>query len=109
MGLSKEQRRTEQLWWTRDLIDDLINEKCPEFSQKHLTDDLIRQHEPEILAALGAIADNIIEKAKDKIGFRIPSDFLIFQVEEQSTSTKGTNNDHDRIHSGNYQRPWHHQ
>lgn len=65
MGLSKGQRRAEQLWWTRDLIDDLINEKCPGFSQKHPTDDLIRQHEPEILAALGAIANKIIESTNE--------------------------------------------
>ena len=66
MGLSKGQRRYEQLWWTRDLIDDLINEKCPRFSQKHPTDDLIKQHEPEILAALEVIANKIIESSKEK-------------------------------------------
>ena len=27
MGLANEQRRSEQLWWTRDLIEDLIVEK----------------------------------------------------------------------------------
>ena len=27
MGLANEQRRSEQLWWARDLIEDLIVEK----------------------------------------------------------------------------------
>ena len=31
MGLANEQRRTEQLWWTRDLIEDLIVEKESRF------------------------------------------------------------------------------
>lgn len=62
MGLSKEQRRTEQLWWTRDLIDDLINEKRPGFSKKHQTDDFIMEHESEILASLEVIANKVIEK-----------------------------------------------
>lgn len=66
MGLSKGQRRTEQLWLTEDLIDDLINEKCPGFSKKHKTYDLIKQHEQEILAELNRIADKIIETSKRK-------------------------------------------
>ena len=64
MGLSKEQRRAEQLWWTEDLIDDLINEKCPGFSMKHKTYDLLKEHEAEILSGLKLIADKIIEKAQ---------------------------------------------
>ena len=35
MGLANEQRRTEQLWWTRDLIEDLIVEKSPDFLEYH--------------------------------------------------------------------------
>lgn len=66
MGLSKEQRRTEQLWWTRDLIEDLIIEKCPGFLGDHPnTDDLIKQYEPEILAEFEVIANKVIERAKE--------------------------------------------
>ena len=51
MGLANEQRRTEQLWWTRDLIEDLIVEKSPDFLEYHKNiDELIKQYEPEILA-----------------------------------------------------------
>ena len=57
MGLANEQRRTEQLWWTRDLIEDLIVEKSPDFLE----------HEPEILAVFSNIADLIIKKQTDKL------------------------------------------
>lgn len=66
MGLSTGQRRSEQLWWTEDLIDDLINEKCPGFSRKHDTYDLVKQFEPEILTELNHIADKVIESVKGK-------------------------------------------
>jgi len=65
MGLSREQRRSEQLWWITDLVEDLIVEKSPGFLGHHKnTNDLIKQHEPEILAELNRIADKVIEAAK---------------------------------------------
>ena len=68
MGLANEQRRAEQLWWTRDLIEDLIVEKCPDFLGKHKnTDELIKQYEPEILSVFNDIADMIIKKQTDKL------------------------------------------
>ena len=66
MGLSREQRRSEQLWWTRDLIEDLIVEKSPGFLGAHPnTDDLIKSYEPEILSVFSDIADKIIESVKE--------------------------------------------
>lgn len=68
MGLANEQRRTEQLWWTRDLIEDLIVEKSPDFLEYHKNiDELIKQYEPEILAVFSDIADLIIKKQTDKL------------------------------------------
>lgn len=68
MGLANEQRRTEQLWWTRDLIEDLIVEKSPDFLEYHKNiDELIKQYEPEILAFFSDIADLIIKKQTDKL------------------------------------------
>ncbi len=66
MGLANEQRRTEQLWWTRDLIEDLIVEKSPDFLEHHKNiDELIKQYEPEILSVFSDIADLIIKKQTD--------------------------------------------
>ena len=68
MGLANEQRRTEQLWWTRDIIEDLIVEKSPNFLGQHKnTDELIKQYEPEILSVFNDIADMIIKKQTDKL------------------------------------------
>lgn len=66
MGLSAGQRRSEQLWWTRDLIEDLIIEKRPGFLGKHPNaDELIKQHEPEIMAEFGRIADKVIASVEE--------------------------------------------
>ena len=74
MGLANEQRRTEQLWWTRDLIEDLIVEKSPDFLEHHKNiDELIKQYEPEILAVFSDIADLIIKKQTDKLQDEIPT------------------------------------
>ena len=74
MGLANEQRRTEQLWWTRDLIEDLIVEKSPDFLEQHKNiDELIKQYEPEILAVFSDIADLIIKKQTDKLQDEIPT------------------------------------
>ena len=68
MGLANEQRRSDQLWWTRDLIEDLIVEKSPDFLEQHKNiDELIKQYEPEILAFFSDIADLIIKKQTDKL------------------------------------------
>lgn len=62
MEVSKEQCYAEQLRWTEDLIKNLIDEKCPGFSQKHEnTVDLIKQYESEILAVFNDIGNLIIE------------------------------------------------
>ena len=60
MGLSKQQRRTEQLWWCSDLIGDLILEKRPKFFKKYPNADL-KQYDPEILSVFNDIAGKIIE------------------------------------------------
>lgn len=75
MGLANEQRRTEQLWWTRDLIEDLIVEKSPDFLEQHKNiDELIKQYEPEILAVFSDIADLIIKKKQtDKLQDEVPT------------------------------------
>ena len=74
MGLANEQRRTEQLWWTRDLIEDLIVEKSPDFLEYHKNiDELIKQYEPEILAVFSDIADLIIKEHTDKLQDEIPT------------------------------------
>lgn len=66
MGISTGQRRTEQLWWIRDFIEDLIVEKCPGFLGTHPdTDELIKQYEPEVLAVFSDIANKIIETSKE--------------------------------------------
>jgi hypothetical protein len=47
-------------------IKNLIEEKCPGFSQKHEnTDELIKQYEPEILSVFNDIANIIIESAEE--------------------------------------------
>lgn len=74
MGLANEQRRSEQLWWTRDLIEDLIVEKSPDFLEQHKNiDELIKQYEPEILAVFSDIADLIIKKQTDKLQDEVPT------------------------------------
>lgn len=66
MGLSREQRHAEQLWWTRDLIEDLIIEKRPGFLRKHENaDDLIKQYEPEIMSVFNDIADKVIASVEE--------------------------------------------
>lgn len=60
MALSKQQRRSEQLWWCSDLIGDLILEKRPKFFKKHPNVDL-KTYDPEILSVFNDIADKIIE------------------------------------------------
>lgn len=65
MGISAEQRRTEQLWWIRDFIEDMIIEKSPGFLEAHPnTEEFIKQYEPEILAVFRDIANKIIESSK---------------------------------------------
>ena len=74
MGLANEQRRTEQLWWTRDLIEDLIVEKSPDFLKYHKNiDELIKQYEPEIFAVFSDIADLIIKEQTDMLQDEIPT------------------------------------
>jgi len=65
MGISAGQRRTEQLWWIRDFIEDMIIEKSPGFLKAHPnTEEFIKQYEPEILAVFSDIANKIIESYK---------------------------------------------
>lgn len=60
MALSKQQRRSEQLWWCSDLIGDLIIEKRPKFFRQHPNADL-HSYDEEILSVFNDIADKIIE------------------------------------------------
>ena len=71
MGISAGQRRTEQLWWIRDFIEDLIVEKSPGFLKAHPnTEEFVKQYEPEILAVFRDIANKIIETSNEKIDIK---------------------------------------
>lgn len=60
MGLSEAQRRSEQLWWARDMVEDFLLEQRPDlFPGKFNVVETVEKHEDKVIEALKNAAKEI--------------------------------------------------
>ena len=65
MGLSKEQRRSEQEWWIKDFIEDGVMKLRPDidWTQTNVS-KLVEKHKQEIIDKLNEVAGDIAHTVK---------------------------------------------